>query len=87
MYDSYGTKVRLGSDIKKEYLESWDKFEQLRLKHAKERLSRLNSILESKTIQNLSVKAKLAVLDLVQLHNNGHQEVMYLRNKFFNVES
>lgn len=87
VYDSYGAKIRLGSDIKKEYLESMDKFEQLRLAHSKERIAKINSLLESKTIQNLSVKAKLAVLDLIQLHNNGHQEVMYVRNKIFNVES
>lgn len=87
VYDSYGAKIRLGSDIKKEYLESWDKFEQLRLKHAKERLSRINSILESKTIQNLSVKAKLAIVNLIELHSDDFQEQMYIRDKIFNRES
>lgn len=87
VYDSYGAKVRLGSDIKKEYLESWDKFEQLRLKHTKERLSILNSILESKTIQNLSVKAKLAIVNLIELHSDDFQEQRYIRDKIFNKES
>lgn len=86
VYDSYGSKVRLGSDVKKEYLESWSNFEQLRLKNAKLRLSRIKSILESKTIQNLSTKAKLSILDLIELYSEDFQEQMYVRNKIFNLE-